>query len=115
MAALLQLGIIDEKFLGRPPLQRVNEVVRQKKGSNQCGVFVLAYMEQEVAEAMGCGPAGVGWPWVAAQNRITKMKKMGEQLEIEREKLFHYCYHPYLLWLAPVMQPASPALVIKCL
>ena len=86
LAALLQLGIIDEKLLDRPPLQRVNEVVRQKKGSNQCGVFALAYMEQEVAEAMGYGPAGIGWPRVAAQNWITKVKKMGEQLEIEREK-----------------------------
>ena len=80
------MGIIDEKLLDRPPLQRVNEVVRQKKGSNQCGVFALAYMEQEVAEAMGYGPAGIGWPRVAAQNWITKVKKMGEQLEIEREK-----------------------------
>ena len=35
---------------------------------------------------MGYGPAGIGWPWVAAQNWIAKMKKMGEQLEIEREK-----------------------------
>ena len=61
-------------------------MVRQKKGSNQCGVFALAYMEQEVAEAMGYGPAGIGWPRVAAQNWITKVKKMGEQLEIEREK-----------------------------
>ena len=64
----------------------MNEVVRQKKGSNQCGVFVLAYMEQEVVDAMGYGPAGIGWPWVAAQNWISKMKKMGEQLVIEREK-----------------------------
>ena len=86
MASLLSLGIIDEKFLDRPSLERNNGVVRQKKGSNQCGVFVLAYMEQEVAEAMGYGPAAIGWPWVAAQNWITKMQKMGEQVEIERGK-----------------------------
>ena len=61
-------------------------MIRQKKGSNQCGVFVLAYMEQEVAEAMGYGPAAVGWPWVAAQNWISKMRKLGEQLQVERNK-----------------------------
>ena len=86
LASLLSLGIIDEKFLDRPSLERNNGVIRQKKGSNQCGVFVLAYMEQEVAEAMGYGPAAIGWPWVAAQNWISKMRKLGEQLQVERNK-----------------------------
>ena len=86
LASLLSLGIIDEKFLDRPSLERNNGVVRQKKGSNQCGIFVLAYMEQEVAEAMGYGPAAIGWPWVAAQNRVGKMRKLGEQLQVERNK-----------------------------
>ena len=39
LAALLQFGIIDEKFLDRQPLQRVNEVVRQKKGSICIGLY----------------------------------------------------------------------------
>ncbi|CAK9024795.1 Uncharacterized protein SCF082_LOCUS16792 [Durusdinium trenchii] len=80
LAALLQFGIIDEKLLDRHPLQRVNEVVRR----NQCGV--LACMERDVADAIGYGPAGIGWPWVAAQNWISEMKKLGKQLEIERGK-----------------------------
>ena len=41
--------------------------------------------EQDVADAMGYGPAGIGWPWVAAQNWIGKMRKLGQQLDIERE------------------------------
>ena len=59
-------------------LQGVNEVVVQEKGSKKCGVFV--------ADAMAYGPAGIGWPWIAAPNWVSKMRKLGEQLENERGK-----------------------------
>ena len=40
--------------------------------------------------AMGCCPEldfqDEGWPWVAAHNWTSRMKKICEQLEIEREK-----------------------------
>ena len=86
LGKLLDLGIVNEEFLNRPALARCNGAVRQKKGSNQCGAFVLAYMELEVAMALGYGPACSGWPWLSAQHWIQRMGKLGKQLVDEKAK-----------------------------
>ena len=48
LGILLDLGCIGEDVLHCPGLSRENEKCRQPWGSNQCGQFVLAYLEKEV-------------------------------------------------------------------
>ena len=67
LGELLRLGCIDQQLLEHsPPLRRYNEKVRQPKGSNMCGHFVLAFAEELALDVIGYGPAANGWAHVSA-------------------------------------------------
>ncbi|CAE7324759.1 unnamed protein product [Symbiodinium sp. CCMP2592] len=61
LASLLSLGLVDQAELP----ERMTKV---HQGADECGIFLLASLEREAAEAIGHGPAATGWPtWAASR------------------------------------------------
>ena len=59
LASLLSMGLVHEAVL----LARANKVFQ---GLDECGLYLLAAVEDEAATAMGHGRASTGWPaWAA--------------------------------------------------
>lgn len=61
--------------------------VRQPMSQALCGWLVLAYIEQEVAEAVGCGLASKTWPLELVQQWRLRMATFTSGLQKERKKL----------------------------
>ena len=66
LGKMLACECIDEDLLNGPPLKRENEKVRQPATSNMCGHFVLSFMESEMSNHIGYGPASAGFPFQMA-------------------------------------------------
>lgn len=58
LGVMSSLSLVPQEMLERPPLVRVNEKCRQPWGTNLCGQFILAYMEQEAwcSQTVPCSP-----------------------------------------------------------
>ena len=104
LGILLDLGCIGEDVLHCPGLSRENEKCRQPWGSNQCGQFVLAYLEKEVGhmpwiepfslfpcakvlEHLGYGPSPTGWPESVAWAWHQRLQKITAALRDEQPRL----------------------------
>ncbi|CAE7553254.1 unnamed protein product [Symbiodinium sp. CCMP2592] len=79
LASLLSMGLVHEAVL--PP--RRNKVFQ---GVDECGLHVLAAMEQEAAKAMGFGKASTGWPSHSAKKWHERLHKVTNALRTEQTK-----------------------------
>ncbi|CAK9008654.1 Uncharacterized protein SCF082_LOCUS9965, partial [Durusdinium trenchii] len=87
LSKMLSCECIDEALLNGPPLRRENEKVRQPMMSNMCGHFMLSYMESEMSNHMGYGPASAGHAHGLAFAWHSRLEKMSKQLANEVPKM----------------------------
>ena len=85
LGSLLSLGLLSEASTHEVPVR--SNKVQQK--ADECGFFILAYMEQEAAAAHGFGPAAIGWVPLMARNWHGRLHRVGTQLSAERMKRIH--------------------------
>lgn len=79
LASLMSLGLVDTADLP----ERMTKV---HQGTDECGLYVLASLEREAAEAMGHGPAATGWPTWAASRWHERIHKASTNLKLEQIK-----------------------------
>eukprot|EP00438_Fugacium_kawagutii_P015848 Skav209332 [mRNA] locus=scaffold241:476:7318:+ [translate_table: standard] len=86
LGAMMSLSVVPDGFCDRPALRRANVRTRQPWGTNQCGHFILAYMEAELLNELGYGPAASGWPAASAHHWHERLRKLTNQLHEEIPK-----------------------------
>eukprot|EP00438_Fugacium_kawagutii_P001387 Skav209305 [mRNA] locus=scaffold994:205116:208401:- [translate_table: standard] len=86
LGAMMSLSVVPDGFCDRPALRRANVRTRQPWGTNQCGHFILAYMEAELRNELGYGPAASGWPAASAHHWHERLRKLTNQLHEEIPK-----------------------------
>eukprot|EP00438_Fugacium_kawagutii_P003448 Skav229316 [mRNA] locus=scaffold2616:95961:99953:+ [translate_table: standard] len=86
LGAMMSLSVVPDGFCDRPALRRANVRTRQPWGTNQCGHFILAYMEAELLNELGYGPAASGWPAASAHHWHERLRKLTHQLHEEIPK-----------------------------
>ena len=77
------ISLFDSVEKDQVQLQRCNHI---KQKNADCGLFVIAYMEQEACRSTS-GPASRGWPDHLQSDWKIKVQKLQKALQTEFDKL----------------------------